>query len=705
MSDKGRVWNRVVGNVTGAVVQVESIGHLVLPTPRPASEVPIPRQLPRVARDFTGRGGELAALDALLEPEGDEPAGPVVVVEGMAGVGKTSLTVYWASRAQERFPDGTLFTDLCGHGSGSPLDPDEVLADFLLALGVPPDAVPVNGAARAGLYRSLLAQRRVLVVLDNAGSAAQVRPLLPGSPGCAAVVTARGGMAGLIVNDGAVLVEVGIFSEPEAVALVRRIVGTVQADLEQNAVAVLIGLCGRLPLALRIATSRVVTHRRGAVEGVVAEIAEDRLGALDVPHDERSAVRTVFDWSYAKLPSRHARLFRLLGLHPGPEFGVHAAAVLANVDYKVAYRCLEALVDLHLIERAEDSRRYRMHDLLHVYARERALHDEPDCGTPFSHLLVWYAATAQAADEVAFPGPSRANVDLAPVGPPLDLPDRAVALAWLTSERATLIAALYEAASLSIHQPVIALAAAVRFLAVAGSGALPLRLEAETIGVAAARALGDRQREMVLLCRRGDTYQNLGRWQDADADYGRVLGMAEASDDSIRVLEALCGIGLTCKRRGRYLEAWERYIQALPLARGAGEWAEAVVECNLSQLSSRLGRYRQALRHADRELELRRRLADPVGEALALCDAALAWQGLGRHDAVIRLCHDAITLYERHGGVGVAISLPMELMAFSLESTGEPVEAKRHLSAAEAILRRFGDPHAEELRTRADLRE
>ncbi|WP_410611569.1 ATP-binding protein [Amycolatopsis sp. lyj-109] len=695
------VTNQLPGTVTGSVVQAGSIGQVVLSTAA-RQELPVPRQLPPAVRDFAGRDDQLARLDDLLLAHGEtRPAAMVIsALDGTAGVGKTALAVQWAHRAEHRFADGTLFADLRGYGPSAPARPDLVLASFLHVLGVDEDRIPAELDAQVSVYRSVLAGRRVLILLDNAGTADQVRPLLPGSPGCVVLVTSRASLTGLLVAEAASQVTLDLFTPAEADVLLRRILGATRVAAEPEAVADLVEVCARLPLALRIAATRIATRRHTSVAEVVADIAggQDRLDALSSSGDERSAVRSVFDWSYTRLSDEHAGLFRRLGLHPGVEFGVPAAAAVAGIDEATAYRLLEALADVHLIE-SVGGRRYRFHDLLHAYAAHRAeLDTTPDSRREAaSRLFTWYARTAQAADRLVFPGLESLDIELPTVGPGVALADRAQALAWLTTEQANLLAVLRSATE---HHTAVVLAATARFLSLRERTLWSVRVEAETLGLDAARAAGDGAAEAFLLGFRGDTLADLGRWDEAEADFARQLVLARDLDDAVRHQVALTGLGQIRFLQQRYAEARDLYLRALPQARHAGARPEAVVECNLSRISVRLGEFEQARAHAERELVLRREGADRVGEAYALCDVAVALQGLGAHDSALEYTGKAITQYRALPGTEALLADALETAAASLERTGAMVRAGECLTEAAGLLDALDAERAATLRAR-----
>ncbi|MFD8316823.1 AfsR/SARP family transcriptional regulator [Kitasatospora purpeofusca] len=340
--------------------------------PRPRQHLPRPAQLPPALATFVGRRAELSALDGLTDPAGPAAAG-IGVVTGGAGTGKTALAVHWAHRVRERFPDGQLHLNLGGYALDPPLTPHEALARFLRALGTDLERVPGTVDESAALYRSLLADRRVLVLLDNAHNAEQVRPLLPGSAGSLALVTGRDGLTGLTACDGARRLVLDVLPRTEAVELVARIAGAERTRAEPRAAAELAAACGHLPLALGIAAGRLAERPHRTLVEHTAELrdAEDRLTALQIDSDAASAVRVAFDLSYRALQPTAQRLFRLLGLAPGNCISTAAAAALSGSAPAATRPVLEHLAAAHLLSPAGPDR-YRLHDLLRCYAAERA---------------------------------------------------------------------------------------------------------------------------------------------------------------------------------------------------------------------------------------------------------------------------------------------------------------------------------------------
>ena len=389
------------------LADVTGVAWLEQPVQSPPLAAPVPAQLPAAVAAFAGRDAELASLDAILP--GAAAAHTVVssAISGTAGVGKTALALHWAHRVRERFPDGQLYVNLRGFDPGEPpMDPDQALRGFIAAFGVPPERVPDGLEAKAGLYRSLLNGKRVLVVLDNARDTEQVRPLLPGSPGCLALVTSRNQLTSLIAAEGAYPLSLGLLTVPEAHDLLARRLGVRRVATQPQATAEIIQSCARLPLALTIAAARAAAKPGFPLAAIAAELRES--AALLDPFDGgelAAAVRAVFACSYRALSTPAARVFRLLGLHPGRVITVAAAASLTAVPARTAVRLLAELARAHLLIEY-GSGRYAFHDLLRAYAAEQArTHDAPDVrddavGRVIDHFL----QTAYAGAKPGGPG-------------------------------------------------------------------------------------------------------------------------------------------------------------------------------------------------------------------------------------------------------------------------------------------------------------
>ncbi|WP_051173894.1 ATP-binding protein [Amycolatopsis orientalis] len=690
MTDFGEVHNEVDA-VIGRVVQADSIGRVVMPAP---ATPPVPQQLPARVRDFAGRRQETAALRRHLPEPGDGAGtGTVLVLHGTPGVGKSTLAVWWAHEVKYEFPDGVLFADLRGFGPGSPATPGTVLSGFLAAMGVPNADVPADIDAQTGLFRSLLADRRTLVLLDNAASAEQVRPLLPAAPECLVLITSRKTLRGLSVGNGAVDIPIGLFDTDEAFELVAGIIGTEHAARERTSVEELVEICARLPLALRIAATHVASNRFVEVTDVVREIRVG-LGALDRSGDERSAITQVFGWSYRQLSPPQARVFRLLGSQPAVEFGPHAAAALDGGGLDKVAGLLEKLADEHLLDQV-GRQRYRLHDLLHAYAASRTA-DEHDGPEALTRLLTWYAWAANKADEIVFPGQARLAISVGRVAAPLPFTTRADALEWLTVEHASLVAVRRLAVEQELPAVVVLLAGAARHLPLRGRSLWRDRLDAEHDGLRAARSAGDAAAEAFLQVRRGNTYRIVGEYLAANADFRSVL---ELTEDPERRYEALCGLGSDGRDRGRPADALPFYEAALPVARQTGDLlAEATVVCNLGQLHAALGRFDLAMTFSQQELALRAKADDDIGVAYAQVNVAVAHQGLGNDTVAIELCERALTV---EGASMADRATALKVMAFSQARTGRTSAASRCLREAAELLTLLGDERAAELAERA----
>lgn len=368
---------------------------------------PVPRQLPAHTPYFVGRATELGQLTALLDAT-TTGGGTVVItaIDGTAGIGKTALALHWAHQVAEQFVDGQLYINLRGFDpTNTPVHPSDALRGFLDAFDISPQRIPTSVEAQAGLYRSVLANRRVLVVLDNARDADQVRPLLPASPTCLAVITSRNQLAGLIAEHGARPVTLDMLSSPEARALLASHLGSERVCAEPRAITELINHCARLPLALAIVAARAATHPGFALGVLAKELADEhtRLDALDTG-DPTASVRAVFSWSYQHLTSPAAKMFRLLGLHPGPDIALVAAAHLTDLPQYQAREALGELTRAHLLTQHTPGR-YTFHDLLRAYATHLTITQDPpeDQHSALTRLFDYYLHTATAAMNVLQP--------------------------------------------------------------------------------------------------------------------------------------------------------------------------------------------------------------------------------------------------------------------------------------------------------------
>jgi DNA-binding SARP family transcriptional activator/tetratricopeptide (TPR) repeat protein/DNA-binding XRE family transcriptional regulator len=427
-------------------------GRLHVRTPAlPATAHVVPRQLPAGPRSLIGRARELAALSALVERDLSRASGvAIAALTGMAGIGKTALAVYWAHQVADRFPDGQLFMNLRGSGpSGMPVMPTDAVRGFVTALGVPPLRIPPDTDGRAALYRSLLAGRRMLIVLDNAQNAEQVRPLLPGSPGCLVLVTSRNRLTGLAAAEGAYLITLGVLTEAESHALLASNLDAGRAMAEPTTVSELIALCGRLPLALCDVAARAVARPVLPLATLSAEMrdARRRLDALETGEPVTS-VRMVFSWSRARLGNPASRMFRLLGVHPGPDITVPAAASLAGLSPGQAALAVAELCDEHLLTEYVPGR-YTCHDLLRSYAAEeaRARESEADRRDVMHRMLDHYLHAATVASSFLYP--CQPGITWTPAHPAVTreaIAESGQAAEWFENEQQVLLGVIRQAA-------------------------------------------------------------------------------------------------------------------------------------------------------------------------------------------------------------------------------------------------------------------
>ena len=616
-----------------------------------AAEVPphraVPAQLPPAVAAFTGRDEQLKQLDALL-PAGDR-TGTIGVVSGTAGVGKTALAVHWAHRVRDWFADGQLYVNLQGYAPAPPVRPIEALAGFLQALGTPAEAVPVEPERAAALYRTLLADKRMLVVLDNAHSAEQVRPLLPGSPGCVVLVTSRDRLAGMVARDGARPCTLDVLGPDEALTLLERVLGAERVQAEPRESAELVDRCARLPLALRIAAANLAFDPRRRIADQVADlVAGDRLSALEIEGDEESAVRVAFDLSYEALEEPARLVFRRLGLVPGPDVTAPAAAALVGGTAGGARRTLDRLTGAHLVYRNGD--RYALHDLLRLYARERAEREDrsPERDAATGRLHEWYLHTADAAARLLYPTALRLSLPDATASP-TTFDDHAAALVWLDAEMPNLVAAVHRAADRGPRSHAWLLADTLR-------GYFMLRvLPVEWADVAetalAAAEAGDEPRAQVAAqLSLAGLHLRQSRFDDAIGHYRRALATNERAGWREGESAALGNLGTVYLSSGRLRAAADHFARALDVDRRIG-WlgGQAVKLGNLGMVSKLLGRLDEAVGHLSEARALFQRLGSRHGEALAVSNLGAVLHLLGRYPEALEHLTRAEVLHREIG--------------------------------------------------------
>ncbi|MFF3457661.1 ATP-binding protein [Streptomyces sp. NPDC002730] len=696
--------NGFPGTADNVVQARQILGGVHFHTGRP-TPVTAPRQLPPRPTHFTGRTAELARLEALLAAsDAGEPATLLITaLVGAAGVGKSALAVHWAHAVRDRFPDGHLYLNLQGYDASPPLSPHQALENFLVSLGVPPGSIPPDLDARTALYRHVVSGRHLIIFLDNVRSAAQLRPLLPGTSGSLMLVTSRSQLSGLVVREGAQRIVIGPLAPQEATDLMRSILGRERVDAEPVASAKLASHCVHLPLALRIAAERAAIHPLLPIEALASEL-ESGSRRLDVlttyDDDETTAVREVFSWSYRDLSPAAARTFRLLGLVSGPEISVLAAAALTGLPPDQAVRVLGGLASLHLLEVAGPDR-YRFHDLLRDYARECVSEDsEQDRSAALRRLLTWYLFTAEeaAAELDVRRGPT--PFDRTPGDPPppaltIGFPSRTAAMDWYETEFLNLLAACRQAAEVGEHVVAWQLPIALRSFFQLRRPTTDWVTVSET-AVAAARHLGDAHAEAITLRSLGAALSYRGAYEESLQRNREALAVSrEIGEDEGWCLNSIgdCLVSL-----GRFDEAIEQLGQALIAAERNGDASLAAHSLeNIAPAYSALERYDRAIESLQRSLTIFRDLGRAYGEALVLDKLADTYLSLRRFDEAVHLASQALPLHEKLGN-RLSEAATLRILARAFKSNGRIAEARDHWLRALVTLEDLGHPDAVDVR-------
>lgn len=655
----------------------------------------VPAQLPADIPDFTGRSGQVEELHALLAGAGgdDSPgAVRVVLVVGPGGQGKTTLAVHAAHLLRGEFPDGQLYASLLG--ATQPVDPAEVLARFLRDLGADPARIPLDAEERAALYRTRLDGRRVLVVLDDARGIEQVRPLLPGSASCAVLITARSWLPELA---GGAVLDLDVLSGDEARALFTKIVGVKRVDAEPGAAAEVLTACAGLPLAIRIAGARLATRGNWSIRTLAARLSDER-HRLDELQVGNLAVRASFEVSFAALPGPSARggpapaqAFALLGLWTGPSISLPAAAALLGEPQDTVADVLDVLFDAHLLESPEPDR-YRFHDLLRVYAADRARtqETEQDRTTAVTRILTWYLHTTEAAARVI--SPEYARVPLGPLPPsvqPLSFTELDGAIAWCEAERAGLAAATRLAASSGLHQiawklPAVAMSFYYR------RSYWGEWTATDEVGLAAARTLGDRRAEAWMLNHLGMAYgvqrmpESIGCFEQAWQIYrelGDEQGEARAAANAPQAYIDL----------GRFDDALSAAHRSLAIQRQQGNrHLEGGTLGILGRACRELDRLAEAVSYLEQALAIFRELGQRYAEADSLTDLGDTFLGLGQVENAIERLSESLTIRreigDRHGEAAT-----LHLLGLAVDRSGDRPQARGWLVEALRLSESLGD--------------
>jgi tetratricopeptide (TPR) repeat protein/transcriptional regulator with XRE-family HTH domain len=707
-----------------------------LPAAAPAAGYVVPRELPAPVRHFTGRATELDQLSELAAA-GEVSALVICAVGGTAGVGKSALAVQWAHQVADRFPDGQLHVNLRGYDPAEPVLAADALAGFLRTLGVPGTEIPDGLDDRARLYRSRLAGRRVLVLLDNARDAEQVRPLLPGDPACTTVVTSRDALAGLVAAEGAQRLDLDVLPEADAVGLLRSLIGA-RADEDPAAAVALAGLCARLPLALRIVAELADARPAAPLAELAAELTAERLDLLEAGED-RTDMRAVFSWSFRQLPEDAAAAFALLGLHPGDDLDVHAAAALTGTTGQER-RVLSRLHRASLL-RAAGPGRYGMHDLLRAYAREQAAaaerkgarHTDGWCEQALTRLFDYYLAAAAAAMDILYPAEAHHRPRIPPGTAEMPaMPGEADARAWLDAERANLVAVVVHCAGHGWPAHAADLAGTLFRYLISGSH-LPEALTIYGHALQAARRSGDQAAEAEALNGLGGIGIMKGRFRDAAGHYqaaleryrqcgdragqARVLhnlGMTEQelenhqaaagyhrqaiaafedAGDSLGAARALADLAGPETALGSHDQAAEHLQRALPVLRDAHDQGrEARALERIGELNLRRGQLAQAADFFEQALAIHRRIDNPAGVATGLANLGEVSLRRAEYQPAISHLRQALAL-QRETGYEHGEIMTLRTLAEALHGAGQPAAARAALADALRLAAETGNTY------------
>jgi tetratricopeptide (TPR) repeat protein/transcriptional regulator with XRE-family HTH domain len=665
-----------------------------------AAASPVPAQLPADVRGFAGREEHLYWLQALLSEasKGSPTAVVISAMSGTAGVGKTALAVHWAHGVRDQFPDGQLYVNLRGFDpTGSPMAPAEAIRGFLDALGVATERIPAGLDAQTALYRSLLADKRVLVVLDNARDVDQVRPLLPGTAPAMVVVTSRNNLTPLIANEGAYPLLLDVLSMQEARDLLSRRLGE-RVAAEPAAVDLIIAACARLPLALAVVAAHATTRPHFPLAVLAEELRDTQHSLRMLAADPAMDTQAIFSWSYRALTAEAAQLFRLLGLHPGPDVSVAAAASLAGIDRPVVRPLLAELSRAHLlIEHVAG--RYTFHDLMRAYAADLAhVEDTNEArATAIRRLLDHYLHTANVADQLL--NPLRESIDLTQAVPGVvreQLADRAHALTWFSTERPALLATVELAARTGHNTQAWQIAwRLTAFLR--RRGRWREQATAHETGLKAAERLRDLATQARLHRGIARAYSVMGRFADAHAHLRNASHIDDRTGDRVSKARSHLDLAWTWAAQELYEEALREAEAAFDLYCAEDhERGQAHTLNTIGWYHTQLGNYQTGLDRCQQALALLQAIGDPDGEAHTWDSVGFAHHRLGNHDQAIACYRWALATFQTLGDQSEEARTLVRL-GDTHHAAGDLPAARTAWRQARQILRQIDDPGAERL--------
>ncbi len=690
--------NSILGDAEASVQAQNIHGDVNINVARPPESI-VPRQLPPDVFPFINRQDNLFALSEHLAAARRATAGtlgrPVVIsaIAGEAGVGKTALAVHWAHQVRRNFPDGDLYVNLRGYDELPSLDAWQALDQILRSLNVPSEMIPEDLDSRASLYRSLVNGKQILIILDNASHPEQVRPLLPGSQPPVVLVTSRSRLSGLVIRDGATRMELEALSTADSLELLSEVIGADRVNREPQAAVQLVAQCAHLPLALRIVAERAALRPGLRLADLSSELEEEhlRLDGFSLDGDALSEIRIVLSWSYRALNPENASMFRLLGLHAGPDIGLAAAAAMAGTTTQRARRLLDGLVALHLVQEAQDGR-YRFHDLIRAFSLER-LEAEVEEGVrkaALRRICLWYLETAYAAYRVILPQGRPIEIDREENrSDPLGFTDLDTALAWCQAERVNILECQRQAADWDLldlvwkiaiammaflerhsylddwiesHKKAVSAALALGNDRAAGWVSLSLgdaywlrknhseALDSYTEAMRSARKSGDRWTEGFSQRGRGLVYQDLGRYREAVEKSETAFSIFQEIGERRGEGMALLSIASGHRQMGNHELCHEYYTKASLIFRELGNrWSQSLCEYEMGMVDAALGRYADALRKLRHAVDEFFELGDHRSSANALKDLGSVQLGAGHPDSAGRAWREALELFAELG--------------------------------------------------------
>ncbi|GAB3426979.1 AfsR/SARP family transcriptional regulator [Flindersiella endophytica] len=668
----------------------------------------VPAQLPADTASFVGRESELAHLDTLTGSTADQPGTfTTLALSGTAGIGKTALAVRFAHRVAHRFPDGQLYVNLRGfEPTGQVMDPADAVRGFLDALGVPRGSggrgIPAELDAQAALYRSLVTGKRLLVLLDNARDSEQIRPLLPGSPGCLVIATSRNDLGGLVTKEGARPLALDLLGPAEAGRLLEQRIGTERAAAEPDAVRAIVTACAGLPLALAVVAARAAAHPRFSLRSLADELKDAR-SSLDAfaGADADTDVRGVFSWSVRQLSVEAQRVFRLLGLYFGPDLSMPAVASLSGLPHKEVRPVLAELARAHLVVEQAPGR-YGMHDLLRAYAGELADRTDPrdDRTAATYRLLDHYVHTAYRGNQLL--DPHRDPIVLAPPregAGPEQLQTDEQAAAWFSAEHSVLLDCLSAAADAGFHTHAWQLAWTLETFLYRRGHWHDLAAAGQT-GLSAAQRLGDEQAQAKALLSLGVAEIRLDRVETAHTRFQQAFALFGGLGDHAGQALAHRTLGRVYARQKRYADALEHNQHALRLYRQAAHQPGQALALNaIGWYHAELGQHREALDYCTEALALQQELGDQDRAAYTWDSIGYAHHNLGQYPHAISSYQQALALY-RDSGDRYYRAATLTHLGDSQHAAGDTAAAQATWQQALSILDELDHPDADDVRTK-----